>query len=161
MQILNSKSFRAYGSHDILGVELAGALKNVMAIAAGIIHGIGYGANTRSFLISRGLSELTRVGQLFNIQPQTVSGLAGVGDLVVTCNSEQSRNFRMGIALARGSSVEQAQDQMQQVVEGIRTTQSAYELTRTLPESFPIIETMHAIIYNQLDLQTAEQQLLV
>jgi glycerol-3-phosphate dehydrogenase (NAD(P)+) len=160
MQILNTPFFRAYGSHDIVGVELAGALKNVMALAAGMTTGLGYGANTRSFLISRGLSELIRMGNYYRVDPMTLSGLAGVGDLIVTCNSEQSRNFRVGMRLGQGEKLSEILASMQQVAEGIRTTQSAYELSKELREPFPIIEVMYDILYNNLPIDQAKMRLL-
>ncbi|MCK6512561.1 NAD(P)-dependent glycerol-3-phosphate dehydrogenase [Myxococcota bacterium] len=160
MQILNSTTFRAYGSQDIVGVELAGALKNVMALAAGIVTGIGYGANTRSFLISRGLSELIRMGNHYNVDPMTLSGLAGVGDLIVTCNSEQSRNFQVGKRLGQGESLNDILGSMQQVAEGIRTTQSAYELAKAFREPFPIIEIMYKLLYQGMSVQEAKLLLL-
>ena len=160
MQILSTKSFRAYGSHDIVGAELAGALKNVMAIASGIISGIGYGANTRAFLISRGLSELMRLGQHFKVDPMTLSGLAGVGDLMVTCTSEQSRNFRVGKRIGEGESIDDILKGMHQVAEGVRTSQAAYDLAQRFREPLPIIETIYAILYQGLSLDKAAQSLL-
>lgn len=160
MQVLNTPTFRAYGSHDLVGVELAGALKNVMAIASGIVSGMGFGANTRAFLISRGLSELIRLGQHFSAEPITLSGLAGVGDLMVTCTSEQSRNFRVGKRIGQGEPLDQILGSLHQVAEGVRTSQAAYDLAQRFQEPLPIIETIYSILYKGMSLDKAAKQLL-
>jgi glycerol-3-phosphate dehydrogenase (NAD(P)+) len=160
MKILNHSNFRAYGSHDLIGVEMAGALKNVMAISSGILTGIGYGANTRGFLLSRGLAELMRLAEKMHADPITLSGLAGVGDLFVTCSSEQSRNFRVGMRIGSGESVRGILDSMHQVAEGVRTVQAAYELAKQFNLSLPIIETIYQIVYHEMSLSEASAQLL-
>lgn len=160
MQILNKTNFRAYGSHDLGGAELAGALKNVMAIASGMLTGLGYGANTRAFLISRGLSELMRLGQHFGADPLTISGLAGVGDLVVTCSSEQSRNFRVGKRLGEGQTLDQILASLGQVAEGVRTAKAAYNLSRKFREPLPLIEVTYQILHEGLSLKDAQKRLL-
>ncbi len=116
---LSGDKFRAYTSGDMLGVEVGGAVKNVLAIGAGISDGLGYGTNTRIALINRGLVEMTRLGVALGANPDTFMGLAGMGDLVLTCTDDQSRNRRMGLALAAGKSVAEAQEEIQRVVEGV------------------------------------------
>ncbi len=160
MQALNTPQFRTYGSHDIVGAELAGALKNVLAIASGIISGMGYGANTRAFLVSRGVSELIRLGHHFDVDPLTLSGLAGVGDIMVTCSSEQSRNFRVGLKIGQGESLSNILSDIQQVAEGVRTSISANELAQRFNEPLPVMQTVYQILHQNLPLQDAAQQLL-
>jgi glycerol-3-phosphate dehydrogenase (NAD(P)+) len=139
---------------------MAGALKNVMAISSGSLTGIGYGANTRGFLLSRGLAELMRLAEKMHADPITLSGLAGVGDLFVTCSSEQSRNFRVGMRIGSGESVRGILDSMHQVAEGVRTVQAAYELAKQFNLSLPIIETIYQIVYHEMSLSEASAQLL-
>ena len=159
-RILNYKTFRTYASHDIVGVELAGALKNVLAIASGIISGLGYGANTRGFLISRGVAEIIRLGSHYKIDPLTISGLAGVGDITVTCSSEKSRNFTFGYNLGKGKKPEEILNSMHQVVEGIRTSKSAHQLAQKFGEEIPIFETVYRILYENISIKEAESYLL-
>jgi glycerol-3-phosphate dehydrogenase (NAD(P)+) len=160
VRILNHGSFRAYGVYDLVGAELAGALKNVLAVAAGMISGLGYGVNTRGFLISRGLSELIRLGKHFRVDPMTVSGLAGVGDIIVTCSSEQSRNFSVGQRIGKGESIGDILGSMHQVAEGVRTAEAAHEMGQRFREDLPIFETVYRIIYQNLSLSDAQAQLL-
>jgi glycerol-3-phosphate dehydrogenase (NAD(P)+) len=160
MRALNHTTFRAYGSHDLAGVELAGALKNIFAIASGIITGIGYGANTRSFLMSRGLSEMIRLGQHYHVDPMTISGLAGVGDLSVTCSSEKSRNFRVGQRIGRGESVQDILQSMHQVAEGVRTSRAAYDLAKRHKEELPIVNAVYKIVHEHMPLKDAQLELL-
>ncbi|MFK8068738.1 MAG: NAD(P)H-dependent glycerol-3-phosphate dehydrogenase [Gammaproteobacteria bacterium] len=134
----HNKSFRAYASQDLIGVEIGGAVKNVMAIAAGIADGLGFGANTRAALITRGLAEMTRLGVAMGGQPGTFMGLAGFGDLVLTCTDNQSRNRRFGLLLAEGKSVEEAVDEIGQVVEGARTANEVSELAKKYHIEMPI-----------------------
>jgi len=160
MRIFNANLFRTYGSHDIVGVEMAGALKNVLAIASGMISGLGYGANTRAFLITRGLSELIRLGMHYDIDPMTMSGLAGVGDIFVTCSSEKSRNFRVGKSLGEGNTLEETLKAMNQVAEGVRTAQAAYDLAQKFGETLPIVEATYHILHKGLPLTQAQMLLL-
>lgn len=144
---LHFGNFRVYTSDDILGVELGGSLKNVLAIAAGIADGLGFGANTRAALITRGLAEIMRLGLIMGARAETFMGLAGMGDLVLTCTDNQSRNRRMGLALAAGASIEQAREQIGQAVEGVKTTKEAWMLAQKYQVDMPIIEQTYRVLY--------------
>jgi len=144
---LHHGNFRAYTSDDIIGVELGGSLKNVLAIAAGIADGLGFGANSRAALITRGLAEIMRLGVSMGAQKETFMGLAGLGDLVLTCTDDQSRNRRMGLRLAKGETVEQAREAIGQAVEGVRTAKEAYELGKKYQVELPIIEQTYRVLY--------------
>lgn len=157
---LHSDRFRAYTSQDIVGVQVGGAAKNVLAIAAGIADGLGFGANTRAALITRGLRELTRLGIALGGQPETFMGLAGLGDLALTCTDDQSRNRRMGLCLARGLSVEQAKEEIGQEVEGVSATQVVYHKARELGVNMPISEQVYRVIYQNISAETATHALL-
>ncbi|MFQ6082385.1 MAG: NAD(P)H-dependent glycerol-3-phosphate dehydrogenase [Candidatus Aminicenantia bacterium] len=146
-KIISTSTFRAYTNNDIIGVELAGALKNVIAIAAGIIDGLGYGMNSLAGLITRGLAEITRLGIKLGAEPRTFSGLAGVGDLVLTCYGGLSRNRYVGLQLSQGKKIKEVTSQMRMVAEGIVTTLSAYQLARRENIEMPIIEKVYQIIY--------------
>jgi glycerol-3-phosphate dehydrogenase (NAD(P)+) len=135
---LHSKRFRVYTSTDLIGVQVGGAVKNVLAIAAGIADGLGFGANTRAALITRGLAELTRLGVALGGQPGTFTGLAGLGDLVLTCTDDQSRNRRFGLALGRGAAVASAQTAIGQVVEGREAAAVVVSLARQFRVEMPI-----------------------
>jgi glycerol-3-phosphate dehydrogenase (NAD(P)+) len=144
---LHHGHFRAYTSDDIVGVELGGALKNVLAIAAGIADGLGFGANTRAALITRGLAEIMRLGEAMGAQAETFMGLAGLGDLVLTCTDNQSRNRRMGLKLAEGKGVDQAREEIGQAVEGVKTAREAYTLAQRYQVELPIIEQTYRVLY--------------
>ncbi len=144
---LSGDKFRAYTSGDMLGVEVGGAVKNVLAIGAGISDGLGYGANTRIALINRGLVEMTRLGVALGASPDTFMGLAGMGDLVLTCTDDQSRNRRMGLALAAGKSVEDAQQEIQQVVEGVLAAKAVHEVAKANHVVMPICDEIYRILY--------------
>jgi glycerol-3-phosphate dehydrogenase (NAD(P)+) len=144
---VSSRSFRAYSSDDVIGVELGGALKNVIAIAAGIVGGLGYGHNTVAALITRGLAEISRLAVALGARPDTLSGLAGLGDLVLTCTGDLSRNRRLGHALGAGHSVGEALAELQMVVEGVRTTQAACALAERAGVEMPIAQQMRAVLY--------------
>ena len=146
-QVFNTYSFRVYTNDDVIGVELGGALKNVIALAAGVSDGLGFGYNTRAALITRGLAEITRVGLAMGASAATFAGLAGMGDLVLTCTGDLSRNRSVGIELGRGRSLQEILGGMQMVAEGVKTTLSAYQLTRKLGVDAPIIEQMYQILY--------------
>jgi glycerol-3-phosphate dehydrogenase (NAD(P)+) len=139
--------FRVYTNGDLTGVELAGALKNVIAIGAGISDGFDYGDNTKAALITRGLAEMTRLGAVLGADPRTFIGLAGVGDLMATCGSPLSRNLRFGRALGRGLSVTEAEAEVKQVVEGKPTCRAAYDLSRRLNVSMPITEQIYEVVF--------------
>jgi glycerol-3-phosphate dehydrogenase (NAD(P)+) len=152
--------FRAYTSQDIVGVELGGALKNVLAIAAGIADGLGFGANTRAALITRGLAEIMRLGHVMGAERETFMGLAGLGDLVLTCTDNQSRNRRLGLKLASGMSIEAAKKDIGQAVEGINTAREAHALARKHQVELPIIEQTYRVLFENLPARQAVQALL-
>jgi glycerol-3-phosphate dehydrogenase (NAD(P)+) len=143
-----AKSFRVYKNADFTGVQLGGAVKNVIAIGAGLADGLGFGANARTALITRGLAELTRLGVKLGAQPETFMGMAGLGDLVLTCTDNQSRNRRFGLALGQGKSVEQAMEEIGQVVEGYRNTQEVHVLSENVGVEMPICEQIYAVLYH-------------
>ncbi len=145
---LSGENFRAYTSDDMVGVEVGGAVKNVLAIGAGISDGLGFGANTRIALINRGLVEMTRLGVALGAQQETFMGLAGMGDLVLTCTDNLSRNRRMGLALANGQTVEEAQDEIQQVVEGVLAAEAVKEVADQLRVEMPICREIYRILYD-------------
>lgn len=157
---LHHGNFRVYSSDDVVGVELGGALKNVLAIAAGIADGLGFGANTRAALITRGLAEIMRLGHTMGAQRETFMGLAGLGDLVLTCTDDQSRNRRMGLKLASGLDVATARQEIGQAVEGVNTAREAYTLGQKHQVELPIIELTYRVLYENLSPKTAVQKLL-
>ncbi|HVR70429.1 MAG TPA: NAD(P)H-dependent glycerol-3-phosphate dehydrogenase [Vicinamibacteria bacterium] len=144
---VSGRTFRAYSSDDVVGVELAGALKNVIAIAAGIVDGLGYGHNTAAALITRGLAEITRLAVALGGRAETLSGLAGLGDLVLTCTGALSRNRQVGCALGSGRSLAEATASTPMVAEGVRTTLAACALARKAGVEMPIAEQMKAVLY--------------
>lgn len=144
---LSDESFRAYTSDDMIGVEVGGAVKNVLAIGAGLSDGLGFGANTRIALINRGLVEMTRLGVALGAKQDTFMGLAGMGDLVLTCTDNLSRNRRMGLALASGMSIEAAQEEIQQVVEGVLAAKAVKEVADRLDVDMPICQQIYRILY--------------
>lgn len=148
---LSGESFRAYTSTDIIGVEVGGAVKNVLAIGAGICDGLGFGANTRVALITRGLVEMTRLGTALGAQPATFMGLAGMGDLVLTCTDDQSRNRRMGLALAAGKTPSEAEQGIQQVVEGVLAAEAVHRVAHKAGVEMPICEQIYRILHAGAD----------
>ncbi|AAZ25009.1 MULTISPECIES: NAD(P)H-dependent glycerol-3-phosphate dehydrogenase [Colwellia] len=154
------KRFRVYSNKDFIGVQLGGAVKNVIAIAAGIADGIGFGANARTALITRGLAEMTRLGLALNAEPATFMGMAGLGDLVLTCTDNQSRNRRFGLALGQGKEVEQAITDIGQVVEGYRNTKEVYMLAQRHDVEMPIVEQVYQVLYRGKDAKLAAADLL-
>ena len=157
---LHSGAFRAYSNDDIIGVEIGGAVKNVLAIAAGISDGLSFGANTRAALITRGLAEITRLGVAMGGQRETFTGLAGMGDLVLTCTDDQSRNRRMGLALAQGQSVEEANKAIGQVVEGVRTALEVDYLAAEHAVDMPITHQVARLLKGECEPREAVQALL-
>lgn len=157
---LHGSNFRAYTSDDLVGVQVGGASKNVMAIAAGISDGLGFGANARAALITRGLHEITRLGLALGGRPETFMGLAGLGDLALTCTDDQSRNRRMGLALAEGMDVASARARIGQEVEGVATAREVRSKARALGVEMPITEQTYAVLYDNLDPRTAVHNLL-
>lgn len=157
---LSNDHFRAYTSTDVIGVEVGGAVKNVMAIAAGISDGLGFGANSRAALITRGLAEISRLGTTMGGQMETFMGLAGIGDLVLTCTDDQSRNRRVGLALAKGESLEAILKNLGQVAEGVSTTQKVFQLAKNYEVDMPIVEQVYEVIYNNKSPLKAVEDLL-
>ena len=147
-QRLSGARFRAYASTDMVGVEVGGATKNVLAIGAGISDGLGFGANTRVALITRGLAEMMRLGVALGASKETFMGLTGLGDLVLTCTDDQSRNRRFGLALAAGKSSEEAQREIGQVVEGVLAARAVTAVARTYRVEMPIAEQISRVIYD-------------
>ncbi|SET86115.1 NAD(P)H-dependent glycerol-3-phosphate dehydrogenase [Thalassotalea agarivorans] len=154
------KTFRVYSNNDFIGVQLGGAVKNVVAIAAGMADGIGFGANARTALITRGLAEMSRLGHALNANPKTFMGMAGLGDLVLTCTDNQSRNRRFGLALGQGSEVEQAMADIGQVVEGYRNTKEVHMLSQRLGVEMPIVEQVYEVLYQGKSAKAAAADLL-
>lgn len=144
---LSGAAFRVYTHHDIIGVELGGALKNVMAVATGIVEGLGLGNNSRAALITRGLAEMTRLGVALGAQASTFAGLAGIGDLVLTCTGALSRNRAVGVEIGKGKTLEQALAGKPTVAEGVVTTKSAVALATREGVEMPIVETVYRILY--------------
>jgi len=159
-KLFHNSHFRAYTSTDIIGVQVGGAIKNVLAIAAGIADGLGFGANTRAALITRGLNESIRLGMQLGAQPETLMGLAGLGDLVLTCTDNQSRNRRLGLALGQGESQKKAIKTIAQEVEGLFATKAAYLLSKKHHIEMPIIEQTYKVLYENLAPRLAVQNLL-
>lgn len=139
--------FRVYISPDILGIEIGGALKNVIALAAGIADGLGYGDNTKAALITRGIAEITRLGVKMGGKAETFSGLTGIGDLIVTCASMHSRNRRAGILIGQGKSMQEAMDEVQMVVEGVYSAKAGLALSKEYNEPMPIVEQINQILF--------------
>jgi glycerol-3-phosphate dehydrogenase (NAD(P)+) len=148
---LSAENFRAYTSDDMVGVEVGGAVKNVLAIGAGMSDGLGFGANTRIALINRGLAEMTRLGVALGAKQETFMGLAGMGDLVLTCTDNLSRNRRMGLALASGKSVDEAKEEIQQVVEGVMAAEAVNEVAEKLKIEMPICHQIYRILYEDAE----------
>ena len=157
---MSNEHFRAYTSKDITGVEVGGAVKNVIAIAAGGCDGLGFGVNARVALITRGLSEIMRLGKKLGAKNNTFMGLSGMGDLVLTCSDDQSRNRRMGLALAAGKGIEAAQKEIQQVVEGVQAAKAVHQMALKLGIEMPIAEQVYKVIYENLLPQDAFANLM-
>ena len=154
-----SDYFRAYTSTDVLGLEISGAMKNVIAIAAGISDGLGFGLNTRAALITRGLAEITRIGVAMGADPFTFSGLGGMGDLVLTCTGSLSRNRTVGLKLGEGKNLSTALSEMTMVAEGVKTTKSCFNLAAKLGVEMPILEQTYQVLYEGKDCRVAVQEL--
>lgn len=159
--IFASPVFRVYISPDILGIELGGALKNVIALAAGIADGLGYGDNTKAALITRGITEITRLGMAMGAEPLTLYGLSGIGDLIVTCASMHSRNRRAGILMGQGYTMEEATKEVNMVVEGVFSAKAAVKLAKKYNVSMPIIETVNMILFEGLSAKDAVKELML
>ena len=155
-----NKNFRVYINMDLIGVELGGALKNIIAIASGISDGLGYGDNTKAALMTRGIAEITRLGVAMGSNPLTFNGLSGIGDLIVTCTSVHSRNRKAGELIAQGKKTDEFLKEIGMVVEGINTVQTAYNLSIKYNVSMPIVESMNDIIFNNKDVKCVVDALL-
>ncbi len=159
-EIFHQPTFRVYRSPDRLGVELGGALKNIIAIAAGICDGLGLGDNSKAALITRGIAEVRRLGVACGAQPETFAGLSGLGDLTLTCFSRQSRNRELGERAGRGERMETLLQPGVKLAEGVPTTRSAYQLARKLEVATPIIDEVHAMLYERKNIRQAVSDLL-
>jgi len=158
--IFSTPYLRVYTNPDVIGVELGGALKNVIAIAAGISDGLGFGYNTRAALITRGLAEISRLALKMGANPLTLSGLAGLGDLILTCTGELSRNRSVGIKLGKGIGLTYILEDMRMVAEGIKTTKSAYDLSKKMKVEMPITEQVYYILYQNKNPKEAVTELM-
>ena len=152
--------FRVYASDDIIGVELGGTLKNIIAIGAGFIDASGLGANLKAAYVTRGLHEITRLGLALGAKPTTFAGLSGVGDMLATCYSPLSRNYRLGTRLAEGDTVEEALEYLGQTAEGVPTTQATMRIARQLDVEMPITETAHKVMFEGVPPQMAMTELM-
>ncbi|KOS69176.1 glycerol-3-phosphate dehydrogenase [Lysinibacillus contaminans] len=153
--------FRVYTNEDVVGVEIGGALKNVIALAAGITDGLNYGDNAKAALITRGLAEITRLGVKMGGNPFTFSGLTGMGDLIVTCTSVHSRNWRAGNMLGKGMKQQEVLEQMGMVVEGVRTTKAAYQLAEKFDVAMPISTALYGVLFNDVAPKEAVDALMM
>jgi len=159
--IFMSQVFRVYISPDVLGIELGAALKNVVALAAGIADGLGYGDNTKAALITRGIAEIARLGMAMGDKLETFSGLSGIGDLIVTCASMHSRNRRAGILIGQGHTMEEAMDEVKMVVEGVYSAKAAMGLAQKYQVQLPIIEQVNAILFEHKPADEAVKELML
>ncbi|MCF8085569.1 MAG: NAD(P)-dependent glycerol-3-phosphate dehydrogenase [Desulfohalobiaceae bacterium] len=159
-QVLSTERFRVYTNEDRVGVELGGAIKNVMALATGIADGLGFGQNARAGLITRGLAEMARLGVALGGRRDTFMGLSGIGDLVLTCTGSLSRNRRVGLRLGGGESLEEIMSGMQSVAEGIKTAEALHRLGARLGVELPVTEQVHAILYQEKDPRLAVRELM-
>ncbi|MFZ5986305.1 MAG: NAD(P)H-dependent glycerol-3-phosphate dehydrogenase [Bacillota bacterium] len=158
--IFMTPKFRVYTNPDIIGVELGGALKNVIALCAGISDGLGFGDNTKAALMTRGITEISRLGISMGASSQTFAGLAGIGDLIVTCTSMHSRNRRAGILIGQGKSPKEAMEEVKMVVEGVTTTKAAYELAKNKNVSMPITNEAYEVLFNGKNAKLAVADLM-
>ncbi|HLR65096.1 MAG TPA: NAD(P)H-dependent glycerol-3-phosphate dehydrogenase [Pseudogracilibacillus sp.] len=155
-----NNDFRVYTSNDVIGMELGGALKNIIALGAGISDGLGFGDNAKAALITRGLAEITRLGTALGANPMSFLGMSGVGDLIVTCTSVHSRNWRAGNALGQGQSLQEVLDEMGMVVEGVRTTKAAKQLAEAKDVDMPITFGLYDILFNETNPKDVVKQLM-
>ncbi len=153
--------FRIYTNPDVIGVEMGAALKNIIAIGAGAIHGLGFGDNAKAAIMTRGLAEISRLGVAMGANPLTFIGLSGVGDLIVTCTSIHSRNWRAGNLLGQGKTLTSVLENMGMVVEGVNTTQAARELAQIMGVEMPITQTIYEVLYEHKDIKTAAKEIML
>jgi len=159
-EAFSNTHFRVYTQHDIIGVELGGSLKNVMAVAAGIVEGVGLGFNSRAALITRGLAEMARLGNALGAKPATFAGLAGMGDLVLTCTGSLSRNRAVGVAVGQGATLAEALAGKETIAEGVTTTRSAHALAAREGVEMPIVATVHRILFDGHPARLAVHELM-
>ncbi|MGN1401225.1 MAG: NAD(P)H-dependent glycerol-3-phosphate dehydrogenase [Bacillus sp. (in: firmicutes)] len=155
-----NQNFRVYTNPDLIGVEIGGALKNIIALAAGITDGLGYGDNAKAALMTRGLAEIARLGTMIGANPLTFSGLTGIGDLIVTCTSVHSRNWRAGNMLGKGQKLDDVLKNMGMVVEGVRTTKAAHQLAEKYNVKMPITEALYGVLFEGAEVQQAVDSLM-
>lgn len=154
-------NFRVYTSSDVIGIEMGGALKNVIALAAGISDGIGFGDNTKAALMTRGITEISRLGVAMGAEEQTFNGLSGIGDLIVTCTSMHSRNRRAGILIGKGCSLQEALDEVKMVVEGVYTAKAALDIAEKFNVEMPIIRKVNEVLFGGKDTKIAVEELMI
>lgn len=159
--IFMNEVFRVYTSPDVLGMELGGALKNVIALAAGMADGLGYGDNTKAALITRGITEMGRLALAMGAQYETLSGLTGIGDLIVTCESKHSRNRKAGMLIGQGYTMQQAMDEVKMVVEGVYSAKAAIALARKYNVDMPIIEAVNKVLFEDKPAKEAVTELMM
>jgi glycerol-3-phosphate dehydrogenase (NAD(P)+) len=159
-RLFSAPYFRVYTSHDITGAELGGALKNIFAIGTGILSGMGLGDNPRAALITRGLAEMFRLGARLGANPMTLTGLAGLGDLILTCTGNQSRNFQVGVQLGQGVPLDQILTGMAMVAEGVKTSRAVYQLAARLGVEMPIVTATYKILHEGLGPKEAIKKLM-
>ncbi|WP_240377097.1 NAD(P)H-dependent glycerol-3-phosphate dehydrogenase [Bacillus piscicola] len=159
-ELFMNNQFRVYTNHDMVGVEIGGALKNIIAIGIGMNDGLGYGDNAKAALMTRGLAEIARLGVKLGASPLTFTGLSGLGDLIVTCTSEHSRNWRAGYKLGTGKNLDEVLNEMGMVVEGVRTTKAVYELANELEVEMPITTALHDVLFAGKEPNVAARQLM-
>lgn len=157
---LTAPNFQVYGSHDIKGIELAGILKNYIAIAAGALNGLGYGENARALLVSRGMAEMIYIGRAFGATERSFLGIAGIGDLMATCTSPLSRNFTVGNRIAKGQKLEQIKEEMEEVAEGVKTVQVIKALADAYHIPAPIVQTIYKVLFEDMSLQEGIEHLM-
>ncbi len=155
-----TNKFRVYTNEDLIGVEIGGAVKNIIALAAGISDGVGYGDNTKAALMTRGMSEITRIGLALGGKKETFSGLTGIGDLIVTCTSMHSRNRRAGMLIGKGANVEAATEEIGMVVEGIKACRAFYHLKEKLGVSMPITDVLYKVLFEDKDVKYGVYELM-
>ena len=158
--LFHSAFFRTYTSTDVIGIEIGGTFKNILAIAAGILDGLEFGSNARAALITRGIAEMSRFGKAFAVQPETLMGLSGVGDIVLSCMDDQSRNRRLGLGLGAGKSLSTIEDEIGQVLEGKFATKVVHEIATKMDIELPISQQVYEVIYNNKVPKTAVEELL-
>ena len=159
-ELFQTDYFRVYTSHDVMGVELGGALKNVMALAAGMVAGLGFGHNTMAAMITRGLAEMSRLGIGLGANPLTFAGLAGMGDLILTCTGDLSRNRSVGVALGQGRTLDEVLSEMRMVAEGVETTRAAHALAEREGIEMPIVAEVHAVLFEGRSAEEAVRNLM-